>query len=96
MIVSTTWDPACYELGTGGPRGGSIQWHYVGETKNECQRIKQYARHGSHLSEIINWHLREGWHLYYHARAFTTKELAKVRQDILLRRFQYDWNRRLN
>ena len=39
--------PACYELGTGGPRGGQIEWHYV------C-----YARSGSHLSEVIDRHLR--------------------------------------
>lgn len=29
---------SCYELGTGGPRGGSIQIHYVGETSNEKSR----------------------------------------------------------
>ena len=21
--------PACYEIGTGGPRGGNIEWHYA-------------------------------------------------------------------
>ncbi len=26
--------PACYELGTGGPGGGDIRWHCVGETGN--------------------------------------------------------------
>jgi hypothetical protein len=26
--------PSCYELGTGGSRGGRNQPHYVGETKN--------------------------------------------------------------
>ena len=36
--------PACYELGTGGPRGGAIQIHYVGETKSERSRIQCYAR----------------------------------------------------
>ena len=51
--------PACYELGTGGPKGGNIQWRYVGETSNEKKRIEGYARNGSHLSEIINDHLRE-------------------------------------
>jgi len=52
--------PACYQLGTGGPRGGDIQWHYVGEKSNERQRISIYARSGSHLSEIIDYHLRQG------------------------------------
>jgi len=87
---------ACYELGTGGTRGGRIQWHYVGETGNERARISCYARNGSHLSETINWHLRRGWCLYYRARAFATKELAKQMQDNLLRRFKYDWNTILN
>lgn len=27
--------PSCYELGTGGRRGGRIQHHYVGETRHE-------------------------------------------------------------
>lgn len=48
--------PACYELGTGGPRGGRIQWHYVGETSNERVRLSCYARSGSHLSDFIEWH----------------------------------------
>lgn len=88
--------PACYELGTGGPRGGSIQPHYVGETCAERGRIATYARTGSHLHQIINWHLREGWTLYYRAIACDTKGQAKARQDNLLRRFRYDWNIQLN
>ena len=84
--------PCCYELGTGGPRGGRIQWHYVGETLNERQRITGYARHGSHLSPIIDWHLRQGWSLYYRARACASKEQARQMQDNLLRKFSYDWN----
>ena len=88
--------PACYELGTGGPRGGNIQWHYVGETSNEKQRISEYARSGSHLSDIINWHLRQGWHLYYRSQSLPTKKDAKEMQDRLLARFKYDWNDKLN
>jgi hypothetical protein len=65
--------PACYELGTGGPRGGNIQWHYVGETTNERSRIECYARNGSHLSKLINWHLNQGWCLYYRASACVSK-----------------------
>jgi hypothetical protein len=84
--------PACYELGTGGPRGGAIQPHYVGETSNERSRIQCYAKHGSRLSKIIDWHLKNGWYLYYRARCCATKEAAKQMQDNLLRAFQYDWN----
>jgi hypothetical protein len=87
---------ACYDLGTGCLRGGSIQWHYVGETSNERQRISTYARSGSHLSEIIDYHLRQGWHLYYRSRACSTKKEAKKMQDNLLSRFEYDWNDKLN
>jgi hypothetical protein len=87
---------ACYELGTGGPRGGDIQWHYVGETNNEHQRIGTYARSGSHLSEIIDYHLRQGWHLFYRSKACSTKKEAKQIQDNLLSRFEYDWNDKLN
>ncbi len=88
--------PACYELGTGGPRRGNIQWHYVGETGNERRRITCYARNGSHLSEIIDAHLRAGWCLYYRACAYSSKEAAKQMQDNLLRSFNYDWNKMLN
>src|SRR5260370_24264082 len=88
--------PACYELGTGGPRGGNRHWHYVGETSNERARISCYARSGAHLPEIIDWHLRQGWHLYYRSRAFSSKKLAKQMQDNLLSRCKYDWNKMLN
>src|ERR1700689_4374165 len=76
--------PACYEIGTGGPRGGNIEWHYVGETVNERQRMTQYASDGSHLSKMINWHLKQDWHIWYHACACRTKEAAKGMQDNLL------------
>jgi len=88
--------PACYELGTGGPRGGQIEWHYVGETGNERARIVCYARSGSHLSEVIDRHLRQGWHLYYRGFAVDTKTEARRIQDERLRRFDYDWNILLN
>jgi hypothetical protein len=88
--------PACYEIGTGGPRGGNIQWHYVGETNDETQKIRTYARNGSHLSKMINWHLRQGWHLYYRSRACATKKEAEQLQNNLLARYKYDWNNKLN
>src|SRR5258708_6003692 len=69
--------PACYELGTGGPRAGNIQWHYVGETGNEKKRLCEYARSGSHLSSTIDWHLKQGWFLYYRACACPSKKAAQ-------------------
>src|SRR5882762_11414003 len=66
--------PACYELGTGGPRAGNIQWHYVGETANEKKRLSDYARSGSHLSSTIDLHLKRGWFLYYRACACPSKK----------------------
>ena len=87
--------PACYEIGTGGPRGGRIQWHYVGETNNERRRMGDYGHRGSHLKRFIDWHIRQGWCIYYRATACPTKELARQMQDNLLRRYEYDWNRRL-
>jgi|SRR6266581_172023 len=85
--------PACYELGTGGPRGGKIQWHYVGETANEKKRLSEYARSGSHLSSTIDWHLKRGWSLYYRACACSSKKAAKEMQDRMLARLKYDWNK---
>jgi hypothetical protein len=88
--------PSCYELGTGGSRGGDIQPHYVGETKNERKRMCQYACHGSHLSKTIDWHLKEGWCLYYRGTALKTKAAAVEMQNRMLARFKYDWNQMLN
>jgi len=88
--------PACYELGTGGPRGGSISIHYVGETGNERSRIQSYARSGSHLAGIIDGHLRDGWYLYYRAVTCSSKNSAQALQNSLLERYEYDWNLLLN
>lgn len=91
------WDgPACYELAVAGPRGGGPIIVYVGETKNERRRLIAYARHGSHLSEIIAEHLEDGWHLFYRARAAKSKEQAVVMQNNLLLQWDYDWNIKLN
>src|SRR5208282_19854 len=88
--------PCCYELGTGGPRRGAIQPHYIGETKNERARMKQYASHGSHLSRIIDWHLKEGWCLYYRGYKVSSKAEAKKMQNGMLAQHKYDWNEQLN
>jgi len=84
--------PACYELAIAGPRGGGQRIVYVGETGNERARLSCYARHGSHLSEIIDLHLKHGWSLYYRAYAVNSKEAAKQMQDGRLRTFFYPWN----
>ena len=55
--------------------------------------MSQYGCDGSHLSKMINYHLKQGWHIYYHACACPSKEAAKKMQDNLLGRWEYDWNR---
>ena len=91
------WDgPACYELSVAGPRGGDRQVVYVGETGNEKKRVAAYARSGSHLSEIVADHLRDGWCLWYHAWAKDSKAEAVAMENRLLRDFDYDWNILLN
>jgi excinuclease UvrABC nuclease subunit len=94
---SLDWDgPACYELAIAGSRGGKQKTVYVGETKNEKRRISTYAKNGSHLSEFINAHLDNGWHLYYHAILTQTKESAVQLQNNLLATYNYEWNKKLN
>jgi len=94
---SLDWDgPACYELATAGPRGGNLRIVYVGETSNEKSRVIAYASHGSHLAEVVDWHLRRGWCLFYHAQLKRSKQAAVETQDRLLAMFDYDWNIRLN
>jgi hypothetical protein len=87
--------PATYELAIAGPRGGDLTLVYAGETKDEERRMSEYGRDGSHLAALIDWHLREGWHLYYRACAMPTKATACALQDRLLARYRYEWNRRL-
>jgi len=88
--------PSCYELATGGARGGRIQTHYVGETKHEKDRMARYGYDGSHLSEIIHWNLKRGWNLYFHGWTLPSKEAAIAMQNRLLCRHRYDWNYLLN
>jgi hypothetical protein len=91
------WDgPACYELAIVGPRGGNLKIVYIGETSNEKKRMTAYGSIGSHLKKIINWHLKEGWHLYYRARSAKSKADAVAMQNNLLARYEYDWNIQLN
>lgn len=77
-------------------RGGRIQPHYVGETKNERARLARYGHDGSHLSEIIRWHLHQGWDLYFRGWSLASKQEAVAMQNNLLVRFRYDWNDLLN
>jgi hypothetical protein len=87
------WDgPSCYELAIGGPRGGELKCVYVGETANEKARMTAYGMHGSHLSEIIGWHLRQGWCLHYRGRTAKSKKAAVKIQNALLDKCDYDWN----
>ncbi len=88
--------PAVYELAIAGPRGGGLRTVYLGETGNERRRLAAYGRDGSHLGEIIAWHMRQGWHLHYRAVALPSKEAARTLQNRLLARFDYDWNLSLN
>ena len=91
------WDrPACYELAIGGPRGGGLKVVYVGETINESKRVVAYASHGSHLAKTIQWHLKQGWNLFYRAQTKGSKQEAVRMQNNLLAEFDYDWNTQLN
>ena len=88
--------PACYEIAVAGPHGGDLRLVYVGETSNERKRIASYAAHGSHLSKIIDYHLRQGWSLWYRAQAMPSKSAAVAMQNRMLGHFDYDWNIQLN
>lgn len=91
------WDgPACYELGLRGPRGGRHRTVYVGETLNEKRRIIAYAKNGSHISHFIDKALKDGFHLYYHAILFRTKDEAITLQNRLLYKHYYEWNTKRN
>ena len=88
--------PAVYEFALGGSRGSIKHIVYAGETKALAKRMKEYATHGSHLSQEIDWHLRQGWTIYFRYRPASSKLAAKHAQDLLLGQFDYDWNVMLN
>jgi hypothetical protein len=86
--------PACYELGLV-EDGGSlfdVEPVYIGETCNLNQRISAYAVHGSHLCEIIEYHLKHGYVLFVRVQLFDEKSDAKMYQDKKLDKWDYDWN----
>ena len=58
--------------------------------------MKQYAAHGSHLSETIDWHLRQGWCLYYRGYQVGSKVEAVEMETRMPAGFKYDWNLTLN
>ena len=88
-----TYDgPSCYQLGTPGPRGGAIRRRYCGDAQNERARISAYAKHGSHLGQIIATHLNDGRALYCRSIACATIIEAAALQDTFLGRYRYDWN----
>lgn len=94
-----TWDehngqPACYELGIGGPRScTNPEVVYVGETGNLLQRLTVHATHQrDNLRADIDHILRRGRGVYFRAAYFSTKAAAKRRQNDLLGEFDYDWN----
>ena len=45
---------SCYELGLKSPSGRDIISVYVGHTKNEANRMWDYAYRGAHLSKLID------------------------------------------
>ena len=91
------WDgPACYELAIAGPRGGNLRIVYIGETSNEKKRMASYARSGSHLANEIDWHLKEGWYLWYRACGCNSKKEAIAMEESMLKKFKYDWNIKFN
>lgn len=85
-------DAACYELGLFDDESEEISPVYVGETCNLLQRISSYAEHGSHLWEIIDDHLDDGFDLYVRFKLFYTKENAQEYEMKMLRKYDYDWN----
>lgn len=69
---------------------------YCGHTVSEKQRMSCYGRDGSHLAEIIEKHLKDGWSLYYRGWCCKSKSAAEAMERRMLGRIQYDWNILLN
>ncbi len=84
--------PACYELGIKEPGDYEPYPVYVGETGNLSARMESYAVDGSHLSDPIDYHLDQGFTLYFRFIPVRTKEFAKRLEKKYLDEIDYDWN----
>lgn len=86
--------PACYELGIVHEEDSLDEMDivYIGETCDLYQRCCSYAEHGSHLWEVIDDHLEDGFELYVRYKLFNTKEDAQEYELEMLYKFDYEWN----
>lgn len=96
---SWSWDDlegrlACYELGLGGPRRcSSPRVVYVGETGNLRQRLSVHVSHAAdNLRHALDWHLRQGWGIYFRVCFVRSRSAGKRMQNSLLEKYDYDWN----
>lgn len=85
-----------YELSITGPRNGNRLIKYVGETGHEKNRISCYAANGSHLCQLIDEELENGSFLWYRSLRMKSKEEAVLKQNALLYKYDYPWNKQLN
>jgi hypothetical protein len=83
---------ATYELSLRRSSGGDITIVYVGETLNERERIRDYARGDSPLEARIADALQKGFVLSYRATAQPSIEAAQSYRDALLGKYGYPWN----
>jgi hypothetical protein len=88
-------EPGCYELATGGPRGGNLVIQYIGETGNLRSRLRSYGQTGSHLGVLIDAELRRGSSLFFRVYRRSCKEEAVAMEYRQLRRWLYQWNTRI-
>jgi hypothetical protein len=88
--------PTCYELAIRGPRGGQHTTVYCGHSSNEDRRMLDYGSNGSHLEDIIQRHLEDGWHLYYRGWCCGSKKQGEAMERRMLSKWDYPWNLLLN
>jgi hypothetical protein len=88
-------EPGCYELATGGPRGGNLVIRYIGETGNLRSRLYSYGRTGSHLGVLIDAELRRGSSLFFRVYRRSCKDEAVAMEYRQLKRWFYQWNARI-
>ncbi|MCK6639429.1 MAG: hypothetical protein L6Q81_05035 [Bacteroidia bacterium] len=90
--------PACYELGLVHEDDSldELEIVYIGETCDLYQRCCSYAECGSHLWEIVDDHLEDGFELYVRYKLFYSKEDACIYERKMLDKYDYPWNIRHN
>ena len=85
-------DMSIYEIKKYGIDDEDVKIVYIGESGCIMDRLNSYGETGSHLYDIIDYHLNEGFKLSYSIYETISKENAQELEYQFLMEYDFDWN----